>query len=86
MNTLISTARLDGIELDECDDLGAEERIEYIEWLMRWYSRKPSVFIANVIVSNLESLRLLEQEGETLAPEWSCQRLISNREYILRQN
>lgn len=85
MNTLITAARLDDFELDERDDLGLEERIEYIEGLMRWYSSKPSTFMANVIVSNLETLRLLEQDGEILAPEWSCQRLIGHWEYILRQ-
>ncbi len=59
-----------------------EETVNYIEWLMVWYCRRPSVILANIIVDRLESLRQRVQQGEVLAPEWSCQRLLQNWEYI----
>ena len=59
-----------------------EESVRYIEWLMIWYCRKPSVLLANIIVERLESLRTQVEQGEVLDPEWSCQRLLQNWEYI----
>ena len=41
---------------NEIDAPGFEETMRYVEWLMRWYCRKPSLLIANIIVSRLEWL------------------------------
>ena len=61
---------------------GIDETIDYIEWLMIWYCRKPSAFLANIIVSRLEELREREADGELGAGHWACQRLIRNWAYI----
>ena len=64
------------------NDPGIEEIINYIEWLMIWYCRKPSTFIANIIVSRLEELQDRNSNGELEDPEWCCDRLLRNWEYI----
>ena len=62
-----------------------EEAVNYIEWLMTWYCRQPSLFLANIIVTRLESLRTRKQQGELVDPEWACHRLLRNWEYIAQR-
>ena len=69
-------------EPEEETEQTLDETVRYIEWLMAWYCRKPSALLANIIVERLESLRSQVQQGEILDPEWSCQRLLQNWEYI----
>jgi len=63
---------------NDVDDPGIEESIHYIEWLISWYCNKPSLLIANIIVSRLEALNELAQNGDPADPEWACQRLLRN--------
>ena len=65
---------------------GIDETIDYIEWLMAWYCRKPSNFIANIIVSRLEDLRKRGDAGEAGVGEWSCDRLVRNWQYIAERH
>ena len=64
------------------DDRGLEEAVDFIEWLMIWYCKKPSAFLANLIVTNLESLKDRNANGEVVDSNWSCDRLLKNWEYI----
>ena len=64
------------------DDRSFEDKIDYLEWLMIWYCKKPSAFLANVIVTNLETLKERNTDGELSNSEWSCNRLLKNWEYI----
>ena len=68
------------------DDLDAEpsieEILEYLEWLMQWYCREPSMLLATIIVARLEWLRETFADAEGVVPEWSCSRLIRNWEYL----
>lgn len=76
---------LNSLNKDSCNDIddpGIEESIQYIEWLMTWYCNKPSLLIANIIVSRLEALRQLERNGDRADPEWACQRLLRNWKYF----
>lgn len=67
--------------LETCEP-GIEENIRYIEWIMAWYCKQPSLFLANVIVSRLEALRTQERNGELTDSDWACQRLVRNWQYI----
>jgi hypothetical protein len=82
MNSSFTAARLDNIDFDA--EPSVEEVLQYLEWLMRWYCREPSMLLATIIVSRLEWLREHEQECDSQAPEWSCSRLIRNWEYLAR--
>ena len=59
-----------------------EEVLEYLEWLMQWYCREPSMLLATIIVARLEWLRETLVDSEGSIPEWSCSRLIRNWEYL----
>ena len=63
-----------------------DDSVHYIEWLMAWYCRKPSVMLANVIVERLETLRSQVQQGDILDPQWSCMRLAQSWEHIAERN
>lgn len=76
------TREIENTMTRETDKPGIDETVEYIECLMIWYCKKPSRFLANLIVSSLEELRAGELDGETAAGLWACQRLIRNWEYI----
>ena len=78
----LSAARLDNIDFDYDGGPTVEEVLQYLEWLMQWYCREPSMLLATIIVSRLEWLREHEPEFESPAPEWSCSRLIRNWEYL----
>lgn len=82
MNSNFSAARLDHIDFDADIEPSVEDVLQYLEWLMRWYCREPSMLLATIIVSRLEWLREREQVGEHPVPEWSCSRLIRNWEYL----
>ncbi|MGD2173000.1 MAG: hypothetical protein PVI79_16305 [Gammaproteobacteria bacterium] len=71
----------DSIE-DSVDDPSVEEVPHYLERLMTWYCREPSMLLATIIVSRLEWLREFEDRGEIALPEWSCTRLIRSRKYL----
>jgi len=62
-----------------------DKTLDYIEWLMIWYCRKPSVLLANIIVVRLQSLRIKVSQGENIDPDWTCQRLLQNWEYIAQR-
>ena len=78
----LADARLENIDFDNDGGPSLEEVLEYLEWLMRWYCREPSMLLATIIVSRLEWLREQERDGDGPAPEWSCSRLIRNWEYL----
>lgn len=80
-----SAAKLDNIDFDSDQEPSVDEILQYLEWLMRWYWREPSMLLATIIASRLEWLREQAQERESPAPEWSCSRLIRNWEYPARR-
>jgi len=80
MNVDYSAARLENLELEA--EPVIEETLQYIEWLMGWYCREPSMLLATIIVSRLEWLRAQTRDGEAAVSEWSCTRLIRNWEYL----
>lgn len=67
-------------------DISPDELVKAIEWLMNWYCHKPSAFLANLIVTRLEYLKSIEQQGESPHPDWACQRLLKNWEYIAQRS
>ena len=71
---------------DDISEQSIDEIVGYIEWLMSWYCRKPSMFLASIIVSRLESLQARERGGELVAAEWACHRLLRNWEYLVERN
>jgi len=77
-----TAARLDNIDFDTDNEPSVEETLQYLEWLMQWYCREPSMLMATIIVSRLEWLRERQANGEIAIPEWSCSRLIRNWEYL----
>ena len=86
MNTELLAAESTVIEYDEHRDLDLEQSLEYLEWLMLWYSKKPSLLIANIIVARLELLKAREETCEISNAGWSCSRLIKIWEYIADEN
>ena len=78
MNQNYAAERLDELEVEP----STEEVLEYLEWLMQWYCREPSMLLATIIVARLEWLRESFAEAEGVIPEWSCSRLIRNWEYL----
>ena len=82
MISKFSAARLDQIDFDADIEPTVEEVLQYLEWLMRWYCREPSMLLATIIVSRLEWLREYESECGSPVPDWSCTRLIRNWKYL----
>jgi len=77
-----TAARLDNIGFDAGAEPSLGETLQYVEWLMQWYCREPSMLLATIIVSRLEWLRERQANGEISIREWSCARLIRNWEYL----
>ena len=75
-------ARLTRFPNEQEDNRSFEETVDFIEWLMIWYCKKPSSYLANMIVSHLESLKQRNANGQLVNSDWNCDRLLKNWEYI----
>jgi hypothetical protein len=69
-------------DFDTENEPSVEATLQYLEWLMQWYCREPSMLLATIIVSRLEWLCERQTDGEIAIHEWSCSRLIRNWEYL----
>lgn len=75
-------ANLPEADIVRRDESTLEEIVEYIEWLMRYYCRQPSLVIARIIVFRLELLKSREEICEISNAGWSCDRLIKVWNYL----
>jgi hypothetical protein len=86
MNSNSPAARPENTALDSLEDPVEEPSVEkillYLEWLMGWYCREPSMLLATMIAARLEWLQELQAGGEIALPEWSRSRLIRNWKYL----
>ncbi len=67
-----------GLVEQDCD---ADDLIEYVGHLMNWYSRKPSAYLANIIVSNLELIEIKIEKNECDGLDCECSRLLKKWRY-----
>ena len=66
----------------DLNEFSVDQIIDHTEWLMIWYCRKPSIFLANLIVSSLEMLISREDCAEPAKQEWASPRLLKHWAYI----
>lgn len=59
-----------------------EDLIRYVQHLMKWYSHKPSLYLANNIVSKLEQIKERKEDCECGPQDWECERLIKKWCYL----
>lgn len=65
---------------DESHDF--DEMIRYVESLIRWYSARRSIYLANHIVSRLELIRDNAVELDSSFNNWNYDRLIKQWRYL----
>lgn len=61
-----------------------EDLIRYVQHLMIWYSKKPSLYLANNIVAKLELIKQRKENSECGPRDWECERLIKKWLYLIQ--
>ena len=72
------------IEDPQHGDWDPEDQARYIAYLMQWYAVKRSTYLANLIVSNLETYKDRSTESDNEATVMKCERLIRQWQYLAR--
>lgn len=68
----------------ERDEHEIEDLIRYVQHLMKWYGKKPSLYLANNIVGKLELIKERQGNCECGPRDWECERLIKKWSYLVQ--